>query len=433
MRTESRRRMSRALRLGPVVALIAAGTVAGSCDPLDSSFFGIISVAGSGDIVGDVTVDGVSRAGAVVILTRDGTTVDTFVSDDEGRYAFLNLEPDEYSVSTTVPGATCPEVDVTVEEDEVTETDLACTTPTNGTVQGQVTVNGAGEPGVPVALLQGITILATTTTDLEGRYQFSNATTGTRVVEIDPPTGVLCDIVRRNVTVTAGGTATADFACTRSGSDFSVTLNIPPPGWVHDQPGVSSLECKVIHTSPAQPGATFSAQTSGPLEGGPSGVLTAQPVTGVLNVNGEAPLQVRIDRNRLGTYLNVVTVTSGAFQRTASATVTVTAADNTCPVVQSSIRFKRGVVALLPDDVRPLGLRPVSFRYVEPWGDPAEPRIGLIAEEVFEVFPGAVFLDAEGRPQAIEYRTLTRELIEEIGARALGAIEAATARLASAL
>ena len=43
------------------------------------------------------------------------------------------------------------------------------------------------------------------------------------------------------------------------------------------------------------------------------------------------------------------------------------------------------------------------------------------------------FLDAEGRPQAIEYRTLTRSLIEGLGARALGAIEAATARLASDL
>ena len=333
MRTDLRR-MPRAFRLGPIVALIVAGAVAGSCDPLDSPYFEIISVPGTGDILGVVTVDGVARAGAVVILTLDGTTLDTFVSDEEGSYAFLNLDPDDYLVSTTIPGATCPEVDVTVEADEVTEADLVCTTPTNGTVQGQVTVNGAGEPGVSVALLQGIAVLATTTTDLDGRYQFSNATPGPRVVEIDAPTGVLCDVVRRNVTVTAGGTATADFACTRSGADFSVTLNIPPPGWVHDVPGVSSLECKVIHTSPAQPGATFSAQTSGPIEGGPSGVLTQQPVTGVLNVNGEAALQVRIDRNRLGTYLNVVTVTSGAFQRTASATVTVTSADNTCPVVQ---------------------------------------------------------------------------------------------------
>lgn len=333
MRTE-RRTMPRALRLGGLAALVATAAIAGSCDPLDAPYFGIVSVSGTGDIGGDVTVDGVLRAGAVVILTRDGTTLNTFVSDSGGRYEFLNLEPDDYTVSTTVTGATCPEVDVTVLADQETEADLGCTTPTGGTVQGQVTVNGAGEPGVPVALMQGIAILATTTTDLQGRYQFSNASAGPRTVEIEPPTGVLCDVVRRNVTVTAGGTATADFACTRSGADFSVTLSTPPPGWVHDQPGVSSLECKVIHTSPAQPGATFSAQTSGPLEGGPSGVLTSQPVTGVLNVNGEAALQVRIDRNRLGTYLNVVTVTSGAFQRTASATVTVTSADNTCPVVQ---------------------------------------------------------------------------------------------------
>jgi hypothetical protein len=88
------------------------------------------------------------------------------------------------------------------------------------------------------------------------------------------------------------------------------------------------------------------------------------------------------------------------------------------------------VVALLPDDVRPLGLRPVAFRYSEPWGDPAEPRIGLIAEEVAEVFPDAVLLDGEGRPQAIDYRILTGEVAEAIVTRCAHAIEEAVAGLA---
>jgi hypothetical protein len=212
------------------------------------------------------------------------------------------------------------------------------------------------------------------------------------------------------------------------GGDFTVGLNDPLPGWLHDMPGVSSLECKVIQTSPAQPGATFSATATGPTEGGPSGVLTPQPVTGTLDANGRAELQVRI--NRIGTYQNTVTVTVGGVTRMATQTITVLPTPNTCPLLPSSIRFKRGVMGLLPDDVRPLGLRPVVFRYREPWGDPAEPQIGLIAEEVIEVFPEAVFLDAEGRPQAIDYGTLTGVVLEDVVERAGRAAASGVASLA---
>ena len=79
-----------------------------------------------------------------------------------------------------------------------------------------------------------------------------------------------------------------------------------------------------------------------------------------------------------------------------------------------------------------LGLRPVAFRYVEPYGDPSEPRIGLIAEEVAEVFPEAVFRDAEGRPKSIHYGILTKAVVDELEARAGDAARAAIARLAEA-
>jgi hypothetical protein len=301
----------------------------GKCEAQGPGFFGIVSVPGTGDILGTVTVDGVPRPGAVVILREGATTVDTFVADESGSYTFLNLEPGTYTLATTIEGALCNEVTVSVVADQLSDVDLPCATPTTGTVQGRVTINGSGEAGVTVILRQGITTLATTTTDLQGNYQFSGVSPGTRTVEIQPPTGAMCPMTDRNVSVTAGGVATADFDCTRTSEDFTVLLGTPPPGWTHDMPGISSLECKVIRTSPAQPGATFSATTMGPAEGGPSGVLTPQPVTGSLNENGQAQLQVRI--NRVGTYVNIVTVTSGSFQRTASATVTVTSEDNTCP------------------------------------------------------------------------------------------------------
>lgn len=187
-------------------------------------------------------------------------------------------------------------------------------------------------------------------------------------------------------------------------------------------PGVESLECKIISTSPAQAGATWSATVTGP------GVISGQTFGGTLNASGQAELRVRI--NSFGTYTNNVTVTSGAVTRNASANVTVEPAANTCAAVASSARFKTGVASILPDDVRPLGLNPVAFRYREPWGDPAEPQIGLIAEEVAEVYPEAVYLDVRGLPDAIDYPALTRAVVRELERRIAGEAGRAIARLA---
>jgi hypothetical protein len=247
------------------------------------------------------------------------------------------------------------------------------------------------------------------------------------------------------MTWTICGSVTArDDAVTKSGGEASntttsvqyvtdLTFMAPPGGGgsftttfisiVTDHRGNTSVICWVVGTSPAQPGATFQVVTTGP------GVLTPA-VSGALNANGQAAVEVGI--NLFGTYNIGQIVTFGANDASALTTHTVDQTEGICAVAQSSIHFKRGVVALLPDDVRPLGLRPVAFRYREPWGDPAEPRIGLIAEDVAEVFPEAVFLDAEGRPQAIDYRRLTVSVIEEVEARAIETVEAAIVRLADA-
>lgn len=320
----------KARRLG-LLAFAVAVVLGGKCEAQGPGFFGIVSVAGSGAITGVVSVDGLPRAEVVVILREGATTIETFTSEEDGGYEFLNLEPGSYTLTATITGAQCPEVTATVVADQLSTVDLPCTSPTTGTVTGRVTVNGAGQAGVPVTLRQGVVTLATTTTDIEGDYQFAGVAPGPRNVLIQPPTGVTCTSTQRNVTVVAGQAATADFECTQSTADFNVLLGTPPPGWAHDALGNPSVECKVIRTTPAQPGATFSATTTGPVEGGPSGVVSAQPITGTLNENGQAALAVSIDR--LGTYVNIVTVTSGSVQKSASATVTVTSEDNTCPEV----------------------------------------------------------------------------------------------------
>ena len=101
--------------------------------------------------------------------------------------------------------------------------------------------------------------------------------------------------------------------------------------------------------------------------------------------------------------------------------------------VTSGARFKSGIVSLLPDGVTLLGLRPVSFRYRASYGDPSVARIGLIADEVVRVFPGAVALDERGRPAGIWYDRLTGLVGKEIGTRVERRVDAAIVRLAKRL
>jgi hypothetical protein len=247
-----------------------------------------------------------------------------------------------------------------------------------------------------------------------------------------PMTAIYCGAVfARDDAVTKTG---SDNPNTTSSIQYRTELLWQPPSGsgdfivvftqiVTDHRGQTSVICWVTTTTPAQPGATLNVVAIGP------GVLTPA-VSGVLNANGQAAVEVGI--NLFGTYNIGQIVTFGANEASASTTHTVDQTEGTCAVAQSSIHFKRGVVALLPDDVRPLGLRPVAFRYRGPWGNPAEPRIGLIAEEVAEVYPTAVFLDAEGRPESIHYGILTKVLVDELEARAANAAKAAIARLAEA-
>jgi hypothetical protein len=208
--------MSTDARRYALLAAILMSVLAAGCDPQGPEFFEVVSVPGTGSILGFVTVDGVARPDAVVALEQNGTTVDTFVTDQEGRFAFPNLQPGSYTLSTTIQGVVCDDTIAEVEADRQLDADLTCSTPTTGTVGGRVTVNGTGEAGVTLRLREGSTTLDTTTTDQTGGYQFSEVPPGGKVIEMDPPQGAICQTIQRSVTVSAGGTATVDFACTRT-------------------------------------------------------------------------------------------------------------------------------------------------------------------------------------------------------------------------
>ena len=416
-------RVTRKLRRrGLPLALLAVGMVvlqASECSKED--FYDALADISllTGSISGTLTLDGDPVSGTTVTVRQGGSVVDTETTDGDGFYRIPALNPGTYMASAMITGAICPEQTALVEEDEETVVNIPCTTPEpqTGTVTGTVTVNGTGESGVAVTLRDGTTVIGTTTTGTGGTYSFTDVPAGTRNASIETPEGATCETTQQDVTVPAGGTATANFPCTRPSGDFIVVFT----QIVTDHRGQTSVICWVTTTTPAQPGATFQVVTTGP------GVLTPA-VSGALNANGQAAVEVGI--NLFGTYNIGQIVTFGANEASALTMHTVDQTEGVCPVAQSSLRFKRGVTALLPDDVRPLGLRPVAFRYREPWGDPAEPQIGLIAEEVAEVYPEAVYLDAEGRPEAIDYPGLTKAVVVELESRVAAEVRRVIARLA---
>lgn len=82
-----------------------------------------------------------------------------------------------------------------------------------------------------------------------------------------------------------------------------------------------------------------------------------------------------------------------------------------CPV--SSRRFKQDIEPLSSDGL--LALRPVTFRYREGiLGGPDLRRVGLIAEEVAQLFPDLVTRDRAGKPLTVRYELLSVLLLDEL-------------------
>jgi hypothetical protein len=62
-----------------------------------------------------------------------------------------------------------------------------------------------------------------------------------------------------------------------------------------------------------------------------------------------------------------------------------------------------------------LGLRPVTFRYTQPYDDGSKPvQFGLIAEEVAEVMPELVVNGKDGKPETVSYHLLATLLLNEV-------------------
>ena len=84
-------------------------------------------------------------------------------------------------------------------------------------------------------------------------------------------------------------------------------------------------------------------------------------------------------------------------------------------IAQSSRRFKEDIRDMGDDSQGLLRLRPVTFRYRQPFADGAKPiQYGLIAEEVAEVYPDLVARSADGQIETVKYQVLDSMLLNEI-------------------
>jgi hypothetical protein len=83
--------------------------------------------------------------------------------------------------------------------------------------------------------------------------------------------------------------------------------------------------------------------------------------------------------------------------------------------ISSSLRFKEDVRDMGDASSDLLRLRPVTFRYKQPYKDGSKPiDYGLIAEEVADVYPDLVARNKDGEIQTVQYQKLTPMLLNEV-------------------
>jgi hypothetical protein len=83
--------------------------------------------------------------------------------------------------------------------------------------------------------------------------------------------------------------------------------------------------------------------------------------------------------------------------------------------VSSSRRFKEDIQDMGDASRDLMRLRPVTFRYKQPFADGSKPmQYGLIAEEVAGVYPDMVVHSADGQVETVKYQMLTPMLLNEV-------------------
>jgi hypothetical protein len=127
-------------------------------------------------------------------------------------------------------------------------------------------------------------------------------------------------------------------------------------------------------------------------------------------------LAVESGKIKIGNSAHTETFIEGIDGNTATGGVAVLInSSNELHTLVSSLRFKEAVLDMGEASDVLMKLRPVTFRYREEVaGGTNVPEYGLIAEEVAEVAPELVALDAEGQPYSVRYHVLPSLLLNEM-------------------
>jgi hypothetical protein len=98
----------------------------------------------------------------------------------------------------------------------------------------------------------------------------------------------------------------------------------------------------------------------------------------------------------------------------ANAVPVVIDANGQLGTVSSSRRFKEDIQPMGSVSERLLDLRPVTFRYKQPFEDGSAPvQFGLVAEDVAQAFPELVVNGQNGEPETVSYHLLATLLLNE--------------------
>jgi len=89
--------------------------------------------------------------------------------------------------------------------------------------------------------------------------------------------------------------------------------------------------------------------------------------------------------------------------------------DGQLGTINSSSRFKEDIHDMAAASDGLMRLRPVTYRYKQPYADDSKPiDYGLIAEEVAQVYPDLVVKDKDGQILTVQYQKLTPILLNEV-------------------
>lgn len=140
------------------------------------------SITNGGWITGNVAVNGVAVAGALVVAENTGNGYSS-ISDEDGNYTIFNVPAGTYGVIAWLGGYNAIEVSASVTAStESAGTDITMTEGASGSVTGQITFLATGNIEVDVALTHlatGETIPGLSTITVSSTYELTNVPNGT--------------------------------------------------------------------------------------------------------------------------------------------------------------------------------------------------------------------------------------------------------------